>query len=219
LVASWEDGAAEISSQFDQHTAAIEAGERDTGEGEITIHDVRFSMDGDLLAIIDRREWVTIWHLASLEQLASLPLSDLPGPFTLSHDGTKLILRDGDRGRVRDLLNGAHEVTSVPSSVIAEVQVFMRSSSPADRSRQSPNGRFFIDHSSDGTTRIKDRQTGRAIANLGGSLNYPVEAAFSPDGLRIAVASADSRVVRVHHWEEYAPEEELVEVARHLISR
>ena len=220
-VASWEHGGAEISSQFDQHTGAIEAGARDTGEGEITIHDVRFSMDGDLLAVIDRKEWVTIWHLASLEQLASLPLSGLPGPFTLSHDGTKLILRDGDRGRVLDLPNGGNEVTPVPSSVIAEAQVFMRSSSSSsvDKARQSPNGRFFIDRSSDGTTRIKDRQTGRAIASLGGSLNYPVEAAFSPDGLRIAVASSDSRVVRIHHWEEYAPEEELVELARHQLSR
>jgi WD40 repeat protein len=212
VVAAWEGDGTTVAAEFDQNPVKLEAGARDTGEGEITIRDVRFSEGGDLLALVDRKDWVTIWHLASLKQLDSMPLSELPGPFALSRDGAMLMVRDGDRSRIRDLRNGGHEISPVPSSMIDEVQTFMRS-------RQSPDGRWVIDRSSDGTTLLKVRATGQTLATLGGSLANPVEAAFSPDGLRIAVASLDSRVVQIYRWETYAPVEELIRIARQRISK
>ena len=219
LVAAWERDGTTVASEFDQNPVKLKAEERDTGEGDITIRDARFSAGGDLLALVDRKDWVTIWHLASLKQLDSMPLSELPGAFALSRDGAILMIRDGDRGRIRDLRNRGYEISPVPSSMLDEVQTFMRTSSSADRSRQSPHGRVFIDRNSDGETLLRVRATGQTLATFGGSLMYPVEAALSPDGLRIAVASLDSRVVQIYRWETYAPVEELVGMARQRIGR
>ena len=77
------------------------------------------------------------------------------------------------------------------------------------REVRSPDDRIVVELGD--TAAIVDRASGRRLGEL--PLRPVVAVAFSPDGLRIAVADG-SPDVRIYRRESYAPLEELITMAR-----
>jgi WD40 repeat protein/predicted Ser/Thr protein kinase len=55
----------------------------------------------------------------------------------------------------------------------------------------SPDGRFIVTTSKDGTARVWDAQSGKQISTLKGHTNWVIRAVFSQDGRRLATAAYD----------------------------
>ena len=84
------------------------------------------------------------------------------------------------------------------------------------RSVTSPDGHVAIElvtEAGAGTAIIVDRTHAVTVGTLSGSAEGPVAAAFSPDGLLIAIADG-SEDVRIYQWESFAPLDDLIALAR-----
>jgi WD40 repeat protein len=84
------------------------------------------------------------------------------------------------------------------------------------RSVTSPDGHVAIElvtEAGAGTAIIVDRTHAVTVGTLSGSAEGPVAAAFSPDGLLIAIADG-SEDVRIYRWESFAPLDDQIALAR-----
>ena len=78
----------------------------------------------------------------------------------------------------------------------------------------SPDGKYIVTASDDGTARIWDAATGQEVRQLSGHTDWVLSAAYSPDGKHIVTASGD-RTARI--WDVAI--EDLLDEAKRLIQR
>ena len=82
----------------------------------------------------------------------------------------------------------------------------------------SPDGKFIVTASDDGTARLWVAATGRTLATLFGHTRSLTTAGFSPDGKRIVTASEDG-TARIFGCDVCASLDDLLAIARSRLSR
>jgi WD40 repeat protein len=82
----------------------------------------------------------------------------------------------------------------------------------------SPNGKFVVTASMDGTARVSDASTGQSLAILRGHTDRVYSAAFSPDGKFVITASQDG-TARIYACEVCGSMEDLLILAPTRITR
>jgi hypothetical protein len=111
--------------------------------------------------------------------------------------------------------NGGASVWQIPTLALQERLTTFAAIPKDEPEVRSPDKHLVIQLGSPAT--IVDRVHGSSRGEL--ALPQPVvAAAFSPDGLRIAVADG-SPDVRIYRWESFAPVEELIAMVRKRVAR
>ena len=82
----------------------------------------------------------------------------------------------------------------------------------------SPDGRFIVAASADGTARVWEANTGQSVALIREHTDSVNSAAFSPDGKYIVTASND-KTARIYGCEVCRPIQEVIALARTRVTR
>jgi len=163
------------------------------------ISNVAFTPDGRFLITVDNEGGATVWGMSTIARHARFATftDNVSRRFTFSSDGTKAIAKDYEKVRVWDIATKT-ELLPTPSELAGEIATFLRDAAEV-REALSPDVR-------------------RRLGRLSEDSPPPVAAAFSPDGLKIAISDG-SKIMRIHRWEEIAPRDELIAMARRRAGR
>ena len=147
------------------------------------VNSVAFYDGGKRLASSGSDKRIRLWELGSTEPIKefSLTTSDRIRGIAISPDGESLVANVG-RGQLRKyVLPKFTEPTewNISGDRFYEVQF-------------SPDGRYVVACGKDRLTRIVDVNTGEVLRTLAGHDRRVFAASFSPDGAKVATASADA---------------------------
>ena len=150
------------------------------------IDKVAFSPDGKVLASAGEDRTALVWEVGTWKRLARLEEKDPVHGMAFSPDGQYLVLALAGASdqmlRLRKRADGERAwATDLGAAVPADVVWF------------HPNNRVFVP-CRDTTIKVFDGGSGNMVANLVGHAGWVDRVAVSPDGARIASASADGTV-------------------------
>jgi WD40 repeat protein len=145
--------------------------------------DVAFSSDGRRVVAGSAHQHVSVWDVASGEEIAHLEgHRGRVWSVAMSSDGTRVASGSEDRTiRIWDLASG-EEVARFPTRATAWSVAF------------SPDGTRLAGASETEDIRLWDLASGQEIARLRGHTGRVLSVAFSPDGALLASASEDQTV-------------------------
>ena len=184
--AEWSSSGDKISLCFKSKVARFEVLDR-TGKTimtiprEITPRATAFSPSGDLIAIIDDREF-RIYSAHDGSEMFSRPISGSGLSIAFSHDGTKLAYG----GRFAGVQVVEPQSDSIARPLAGGWNTNYLAFSPDDSLLAAAQG--------DGVIRLWDTSTGRLRAELVGHERSVRDIAFSPDGRTLISASSDGTI-------------------------
>jgi WD40 repeat protein len=147
---------------------------------------VGFSADGKLLVSAGADRSAQVWEAGSWKRLAKLDESDALQAAALSPDGQLVVLATAGTNdkmlRLRRRDNGEQVRTIDLGTVV-----------PLDVVWLAQGNRLYVP-CSDKTVRVYDAGNGAWVATLTGHANWVYRVAVTPDGARLASASADGTV-------------------------
>jgi WD40 repeat protein len=182
------------------------------------------SMDFTRAFLVTGDNEATVWDLATLKKLHTLP-HDRPPRFGLFNArNTHLVTSDGatvwlwnlgsgrlesgpmplpQRGVVRDISADGQRLLAIVSRenvAVLDLRTGESLSVPTKHQRRivdvafSPDGERFVTASMDSTARLWDARTGRSLCEPLRHDHYVQTAQFSPDGMTLVTASRDNSV-------------------------
>jgi WD40 repeat protein len=212
-----------VAPGMDEAIRTITAGAPNiSGEGLYGISNLAFSPDGRFLITVDEEGSARVWRRPALVLHAEIDgfTDNVSSRFTFSSDGTKVIAEYDKRIRIWEIATWA-ELTAPPRELEPEIAAFLRRPRAEAREVVSSDAHVAIELADDTGARVAsvvDKIHGRRLGILSGGSERPVTAAFSPDGLQIAVADG-SPDVRIHRWETFAPLDDLIVLSRNRAGR
>jgi|GEM_PF-1872587 len=144
---------------------------------------VAFSPDGSIVAAGDDSEFVTLWDVATQEELATIFPDSGTNDMAFSSDGSLLVTANTDRNlRLWDVLAGT------------ELALMEGHSSTIYGVAFSPDDSAIASSSDDRTVRLWDASNGSEIAVVEGSEGGVYDVNFSPDGSTLITGGTDYAV-------------------------
>lgn len=154
------------------------------------VSDIAFSSDGIHLATEARDETGRIWNLKTGKYMVLPRLSGPVAAIAFSPDG-KWLVTEASRSaaKVWDVTTGWDDDAQKEKEATFTLDGHQGYISAV---AFSPDGKFIVTASADGTARVWSASTGKLITELNGHLLSVSSAAFSPDSKLVVTASADN---------------------------
>ena len=144
---------------------------------------VDFSGDDRAVAVITRpRSWATVFDATDGEPLHSFALEHTSADVDLSADGKRLLIADGTRVQIVDVLTGVERESFSPPG-------------PVSTGSFGVNERFVVTGGADGAVSVWDAETGSQVAEYAGGPGAVASATLAADGRLLVAGRRASPVV------------------------
>jgi WD40 repeat protein len=174
-----------------------------------SIASASFNPDGTQLMTAEADGAIRVWEVSSGKVLeAWVGHTKAVNSVMFSQDGAKLASA-GQDGTVRIWAANSGKVLVTLKGPQGSVNsaVF------------SPDGKRILTAREDGISQLWDANSGQLLVTLGGHSGRVSSASFSPDGSQLVTSGGADRTLRLYRQEAFAPLSDLLELARHRVTR